>query len=69
MTTPRERPGRRRRAGDTGRKVAASLATVVAAAGVVALPTFGAFTDQRTHFTDSVLAPPPVDPQQRDAIP
>jgi hypothetical protein len=43
--------------GGLARKLAASLATVAAAAAVVALPTYGAFTDDRTHFTDSVLAP------------
>jgi hypothetical protein len=41
----------------TARKVAASVATVAVAAGVVALPTFGAFTMQTTHFTGSVTGP------------
>jgi hypothetical protein len=55
---PHDGPRKRRRTRrGTGRQVAASLATVVAAATVVALPTFGAFTDERVHFTDSVLAP------------
>jgi hypothetical protein len=49
--------GVRRDRGGTARKVAASLATLAAAATVVALPTFGPSTDERAHFTDSVLAP------------
>ena len=54
--------GARRDTGGTARKVAASLATLAAAAAVVALPAFGAPTDERAHFTDSVLAPV-ADPQ------
>ena len=53
-------PRARRDRGGTARKVAASFATLAAAAAVVALPTLGPSIDERAHFTDSVLAPDPV---------
>lgn len=56
---PVHRPGRG--PSGTGRKLATSLAALLAAFGVVALPTFGSFTDQEVRFTDSVHAPPPGD--------
>ena len=57
----RDLPPARRRPAGTGRKLAASAATVLVAAGVVALPTVGAFTDEQVRFTESVLAPPSVE--------
>jgi hypothetical protein len=55
-------PGGRRDTGGLASRVVASLATVAAAAGVVALLTSAPPTDERAHFTDSVLAPLVADP-------
>lgn len=56
-----DRPDRPRDTDGLARKVAASLATVAAAAAVVALPSLRSPTDERMDFTDSVLAPVVVD--------
>ena len=57
MTNDGQAARTRRDTGRTVGKVAASLATLAAAAAVVALPTLGPPTDERAHYTDSVLAP------------
>ena len=47
-----------------GQKVAASVATVAAAAGLMGLATFGRFDAQHDTTTTSVLAPYPGPPSR-----